>query len=357
MELELVIQHLLYTQNFITIPELGSLVTQYQSARIVKSDHVKFVPPSTHIAFNAQLRESEYDLTYYLTKNYGLTPEQSQQEVSQFVNQTKELLKQDKTISICGVGNLYVDTDNNLQFKQSSEATASIDSFGLTNFHVHAIPREDAFEKAVRSSIQKESVKKKVFKALFLAIPIIFALILIPNILHIPQSASVVNLFRSTQIELEKSSPHKPLPDMASAHFNDPEPSNQAYDTPLSDSKPAEHEPISAKQDIISDSIQPDENNSHESDITDSVTNDSFQDKVEENPQFYVIVGSFSSHKNAQKYVTQLQNQAYDAGIVERDNKIRVYISQYNTKDIALDNLKSVRSLSEFSGAWLYADV
>ncbi|MFW5851336.1 MAG: SPOR domain-containing protein [Bacteroidota bacterium] len=356
MELSIVIQNLLYTQDFITIPELGSLVVQYQPARIIKSDHVKFIPPTKHIAFNSDIRTSDNDITSFLSKDYNISPQQAHEEVRAFVNNTKAILKEHKKYVIDGVGALYVNDDGMLQLRPLPQAQFLTDSYGLSEFHVHAIPREDALDKVARKvQDSKDSVQTKVFKALFIAVPLLFALLLIPNILHIPQSANVIGMFRETEVDVDLSPPHKPLPETSSAYFTESPPSNQVYDAPLTETKPATTLP--------EDSLVALEKNKKETESAESVVDnesvvyhDLVEDLVEENT-YFVIVGSFSTHENAQRFVNKLKKQSYDAGIVERDNKIRVYISQFSEKNIALESLDTIRSQTNFTAAWLYADV
>lgn len=350
MELTNVIQKLLYTQDFITIPELGSLVVQYQPARIIKSDHVKFIPPTKHIAFNSDIRASDNDITSFLSKEYNLSPEQSQEEVRVFVNNTKAILKEHKKYVIDGVGALYVNDDGLLQLRPLPQAQFLTDSYGLSEFHVHAIPREDALDKVARKvQGSKDSVQTKVFKALFIAVPILFALLLIPNILHIPQSANIIGMFRETEVNVDLSPPHKPLPETSSAYFTESPPSNQVYDAPLVETKPNIALP--------EDSLLAVATSKQEAESVDDV--DAYQGLVENSVEenvYFVIVGSFSTYENAQRFVNKLKTQSYDAGIVERDNKIRVYISQFSEKDIALESLDTIRSQTNFTAAWLYAD-
>ncbi|MDA3882499.1 MAG: SPOR domain-containing protein [Bacteroidales bacterium] len=357
MKLTIVIQNLLYTQDFITIPELGSLVVQYQPARIIKSDHVKFIPPTKHIAFNSDILTSDNDITSFLSKEYNLSSEQAQEEVRAFVNNTKAILKEHKKYVIDGVGALYVNDDGLLQLHPLPQAQFLTDSYGLSEFHVHAIPREDALDKAVRTDVRhtKDSVQTKVFKAMFIAVPVLFALLLIPNILHIPQSANIIGMFRETEVDVDLSPPHKPLPETSSAYFTESPPSNQVYDAPLAETKPTTILP--------EDSLVALETNRQEAEQVENTVGDKsdvyqefVEDIVEENT-YFVIVGSFSTHENAQRFVNKLKKQSYDAGIVERDNKIRVYISQFSEKNLALESLDTVRSHTNFSTAWLYADV
>jgi hypothetical protein len=347
MKLEIVIQELLYQKNFITIPGFGSLVSQYQPARIVKSDHIKFIPPQKIIAFNPSITEHDDSLVTILCSDYKLPLELAQQEVAAFVNKTKEILQAKRSASMSGIGDFFVDNEGVIRLKPAKEINYLTDSFGLSSFHVHAIPKEDALKRAIQKRVEKsgDSIQKKAFKALFVGLPIIFALLLIPNILHLPQSASLVQLFRSTEVAVDVTEPRKPIPEAASHKFTVPEASNSVYDTPLAIQTPP-----------------PQSNEPSQAPTVESQTEQATQvAAIQETPapaesNFYVIVASFTNELRAQEFAQELQQKSFDAGVVVRDNRIRVYISHALERADALVSLQNIRSTKEFKDAWLYAD-
>ena len=48
-------------------------------------------------------------------------------------------------------------------------------------------------------------------------------------------------MFDDTEVYVDLSEPKMPVPEASSAYFNNPEPSNAAYDTPLGENQPTEH--------------------------------------------------------------------------------------------------------------------
>lgn len=349
MKLEIVIQELLFTKDFITIPGLGSLVSQYQPARIIKSDHVKFVPPQKIIAFNASVNSTDTSLLDALCNNYNLSKEQAEKEIHDFVDKTKEILEAQKIVHFSGIGDLLVDSDGLLTLKQEADKNFLLASYGLRSFHVHAIPKEDALQKAIEKHGGKiDSIQKKIAKTVFLSLPIIFALILIPNIIHLPQSASVINFFRNTEVRIDASNPLKPSPSLASKHFSEPEPSNVVYDTPLTVQTPPQDyaQTYPEQQEIIEPEIP----------LTEPAQITAEAMPAEDLPQFFIIVGSFSDESRAEAYANQLRAQSHEAGVVIRDSRIRVYISLYESREIALSSLEKIKNIPSFKDAWLYAD-
>ena len=361
MKLEIVIQELLYTQDFITIPGLGSLVTQYQPARIIKSDHVKFVPPHKIIAFNQTAQEDNSILRDTLCKQHKLSKDEAEQEIKTFVNKTKEILKEQKIIHIAGIGDLLYNSEGKLSLKPDVSNNYLIDSYGLKSFHVHAVPEEDALKKAIEKQKGKvESIQKKIAKTSFLLLPIIFAIILIPNILHIPQSAGIIHFFRNTEVAVDMSNPLKPTPGDASYQFSQPPPSNIVYDSPLTtQTPPTENEPHKTDditEETIADAAAEEPDNLE---ITEKTHVDEYDIAyIEEisNPQFYIIVGSFSDEQRAEEYAQELRNNNHNAGVLVRDSRIRVYISLFDSRENALASLENVRNKSRHKDAWMYAE-
>jgi len=353
MKLEIILQDLLRKNKLVTVPGFGIFHSKYHPARIIKSDHVKFIPPHTIIEFEATENTNDVSFATTLETEYNIPFAEAVSKIEAFVTQTKEILAQHTSCTIEGIGELYYNTNNEISLKPDSQNTILLDTYGLSSFQVHAIPKEDALERAIRKHTHiAESSQKKILKALFIAIPIIFALILIPNILHIPQSASIISLFRNTEVPFDMSNPHKPIPDMASSYFPETEPSNSVYDTPLGIETPPPKDDVSSLTEI---SETPPEIPEIQEPTTAEQTTIPLQ-PTETTEQFYIIVGSFSTEQNATRYAQELQKSSHNAGVVIRDNKIRVYISQSESKDIALSELETIRANPKFSGAWLYAE-
>jgi len=333
MDIEFVIQELLYTKNFITIPNLGSLVSKYQSARIIKSDQVRFTPPQKSITFNSSIVENDDTLLRALVAGYEVTEEIAKKALADFVLEVKAQLKAHNSYKLGDIGVFYYDTEKAVQFTVNSTKNYLTDTFGLGDFNINSVPQEKVINEAIKQQLkEQDSVRRRIFKTLFIAFPIVLAIILIPNILHVSQSASLFNWFETTEVEVDTSQPNKPLPEHASAYFNTPEPSNAAYDMPLNNDAP---------KTFTSDNpvVEPINNTPIES--------------IENSAYFYIIVASYASKWKANKFVQQLQEKSYNAGVVEGSGRARVYVSQFYNREEAVAQLENVREINGFESAWL----
>lgn len=354
MNIEFVIQDLLHAKNFITIPGFGSFVSKYQAARIVKSDYVKFIPPRKTIAFNPLLDTDDGVLISFLENEYRLTNVDAQKEIELFVNQTKQILESEKAWNWQGIGTFFYDTQKSLQFEASPIQNYLTDSYGLSDFSVHILPQEHALEEYIaKKKEQIAPLHKKIIKAAFIASPIIFGAILIPNILHTPQLAGFVSMFRDTEVSIDFSIPEKPMP----FAYNNQVQSHDIMDTPIidtqhvltaqnQDSKDVEKPQIVESKPIkkIKKSQFSEVKSQTKLPVTSSI----------EGKSYFIIVGSFSTQKNAERLSKDLQKQAFESGIVTDGEKIRVYISAFALKNDAIKKLNEIKNLSDFSGAWLY---
>ncbi len=356
MKLEIVLQDLLQRTNVVALPGFGIFYSRYQAARIIKSDHVKFIPPHTFVEFESNENIDDSPLASILETEYNISFSDAVLEIQSFIHRIKAAITRSNSYVIEGVGTLVSNEKGIIELQTDTQSDFSYNTYGLSDFQVYTIPKKDALERVIQKRAQKtDSTQKKVLKALFIAIPIFFALVLIPNILHISQSASIVSLFRNTQVIYDMSNPYKPAPpDITSAYFHNSEPSNSVYDMPLGTETPPPQthvveqttNPSSLKNQQFSDSSSTKQSTNHMQTT----------ETVESTEQFYIIVGSFSSQQNATRFADELQKTSHNAGVVVSNNKIRVYISQSESKDVALTELETIRTNPKFSGAWLYAE-
>lgn len=345
MNLEFVIQDLLHKKNFITIPGFGSFVSHYQAARIVKSDYVKFIPPSKTIVFNPLLDSDDGVLQNILIEEYQLELTDAQKEISLFVNQTKEILLLKKIWELQGIGTFFYDSQNTLQFQETSSQNYLPDSFGLSDFSLHILPKEQVLEDYI--SKKKEQVTplhKKIIKTAFIASPIILGAILIPNILQTQQYTGIVSLFRDTEVTIDFSVPQKPQPIAFIAQSNVVKNEEIIAETTKIIQEKTSTEIVETPKKIFS--------NKTTTKIKKEII--PIDNATASSNSFFIIIGSFSTIENAKKLIKSLKNESFNAGILTNDNKIRVYISAFTTKNDAIEKLQLIKNTTPYSTAWIY---
>ena len=345
MKIELVIQELLYKESQISIPGFGILEAQYCPARIIKSEQLRFIPPHKNISFKSDANATDVSLIKNVSEQFSLTKDQAKTEVEKFVKNALELLEKYSQFQLEGLGIFYYDKDGKIQFKSDDSVNYLTETFGLSDFNVKTFPKESAAKQAVKKKVEeKDSVRKKIAKSIFIAIPIVFALMLIPNVLHFSQSAKLLNLFGNTEVYVDLTEPNKPLPEQSSTYFSTPQPSNAAYDTPLGGSKKTEE--IAVKKTEKQEAV-----------VETAIEKEVVSKEIATKENYYIIVGSFGSKGKAQKFADKLNAKSHNAGVITRGSKIRVFASKHSTRKEAIESLADLRLEPSFKSSWLFVDI
>lgn len=124
------ITELLHEYNCVVLPNLGGFITRYISADIHPITN-KITPPSKEIAFNEMLNTDDGVLVNYITNQQGVSFEQAVQLVADFVRQTQDDLRRFNVILIEGIGKLFYNEADKLEFLPELESNFLEDSFGL----------------------------------------------------------------------------------------------------------------------------------------------------------------------------------------------------------------------------------
>lgn len=348
MKLETVIHTILQSKNFITIPGLGSFVSQYQPARIIKSDYVKFISPRKVLAFNPMIQQNDGVLLSILQSDYTLSEEQALKEIQQFVDTTKEILTNSNIVNLQGIGTLYY-SEQSLQFEPSLHHISSHE-YGLSDFSVHILPHETQLKEYIEKKKSELPLHKKIIKATFILSPVLFGALLIPNIIHAPQMTGLISLFRDTDAYVDFTIPRKPIPVL---EYKKTEPLDYI---------PQEQTTASNE---LQNQTKPQPHNENKTQSEKVKTNTGIELQKSVNTQeknktqrvdYYIIVGSYSSEKNAQQFVNKLKAQYKQAGIISKNGKIRVFIEKSNNKELAKNSLDIVKQDQEFKTAWIYTE-
>ncbi|MEM8909249.1 MAG: hypothetical protein AAGD05_15490, partial [Bacteroidota bacterium] len=123
----------------VIIPDLGGIVSTYRPASI---DNVQGLlhPPSKTLYFNSNLIINDGLLIGFLAKNNQLSDQEAKDRVAAYVEQTQATLERREIVVFPGVGRLYKDYENHLQFLQDS-TNFNRNSFGLKSVQFYPILR------------------------------------------------------------------------------------------------------------------------------------------------------------------------------------------------------------------------
>ena len=158
------IKELLYENNNLVIPGFGALTLQYAPSTI---DHVQGLlnPPTKSINFDKNLVVNDGKLVNIIQQKHQVTHEQATQQVERFVAIMKDQLDRREMVNIAGVGRLYKDFEQNIQFIPDS-TNFNKDAFGLPTVKFHPVLRDKVTAESIvpsGSSTTYSSTKKPSF--------------------------------------------------------------------------------------------------------------------------------------------------------------------------------------------------
>lgn len=311
------IAELLRTNDCVIVPGLGGFVANYVPA-FIHPEHHTFNPPSRQIAFNARLNANDGLLTHFIGQKYQTPyPEAAQLIDKEVVSALSRLSIGDK-ISIEGIGVLFADKENHLQFLPQNNLNLLDDAFGLPTFISPPIDRSP-LRNHKNSSVHRFITGKQIRSALMRAA--IFLPLAALSVWAVMNTDKVTELARGTASiwpsAVEYTAP-KPVTSATSDYTYEITPS-----TLEEEAMPVETPPVVEALPV-------------------------------ENDVYFIIAGAFGVKSNADNLVISLKNQGYDAKIIgiNPQGLHMVSVAGYSRKEEALEQLQTLRK-GEMQSAWL----
>lgn len=367
MKINQVIKDLLLANDTVVIPGLGAFVTQYQSAEIISSEGA-IIPPTKSITFNSKLQTDSLSLLEnYLISNANISSAEAKTLISDFAKATDAKIKMKGEVEIDEIGLFYSDANDKIAFKQSSRESLLLDNYGMSS-----VKMPDINEKATISSSKsigsKSKTKKttvntkttattqtttgsnKTLKRVLIALPIIALLVLIivfyQKILNFGDTL-VENLFnkavenkteiKDTDIKIDENS----IKDTTKILIDESD-DNENIDTTIAKT-PTNEMDVSLDDEKLQ--------NGKVSDVTEINLGTTYKN-------YYLIVGSYSNNKNAEKKIKELKNKGFDAEIILNDpTKYRVTIGGFDNVDDAIEAYKEFANKYTSKDIWLLRNI
>jgi len=143
MLLQEIIRHinrLLTQHDYVVVPGFGGFVANYKAATIHPVTH-HLSPPSKSLAFNRNLTQNDGLLVHALTHEPGMSANEARTSVDAFVKEAQSTLDRKDVLILPGIGKLFLDVEDTLQFVQSATANHLLDSFGLPELQAKPVLR------------------------------------------------------------------------------------------------------------------------------------------------------------------------------------------------------------------------
>jgi nucleoid DNA-binding protein len=142
MKIDHYISQLLYRYQCVTVPEFGAFLTEIRSAQLHEGSH-SFYPPKKVVSFNSYLKNNDGLLANHIAQTEKISYEIAVTVIQNEVNSWKNKLKENGSIALKNIGELTLNTENNLVFIPVEQVNYLKASFGLTTFASPNIKREE----------------------------------------------------------------------------------------------------------------------------------------------------------------------------------------------------------------------
>lgn len=308
MNLEQEIQDLLYRNNCVIIPEFGAFISSQLSSQLI--DNQSFTPPRKQISFNSKIVNNDGLLINYVAQTKEISYNEAKDLVKEVVENWQDKLNLIKKLYLKNIGNFSVSESGILLFSEDNHFNYLTSSFGLSNFVSPSIERENTTSQVIDITKKEEIkiqkylpiVKEKKRNSFWRVASIILLFLTVSAFISIVYYNSTINNQREI---VEQKVNQKINQKISEATFAIP--------------------------------VLPFKN---------------FNQNTNSN-QYFVVAGSFSSEKNANKLNAELKLQGFSSTIIERENKMfTVTFQSFNTEIEAENFRKNIQKTSN-PDAWV----
>lgn len=299
MQLANYINDLLYRYDCVIVPNFGGFVTNKISAT-VDASHT-FYPPTKQVGFNSYLKHNDGLLTNYIATAEKISFEKATEKIEKTVASWQETLKT-SSVNISTVGTLFLNTENQLIFEPDTATNFLTASFGLSGVSSSVIERFKEEVKPLPVEKVTEETNKKGIPA-FVKYAASVAILLTLGVVgfNAVNKHNNEEIIAKQQQEIEQK--------IQKATF--------VIDTPLP---------------TINLNIE-----------------------KEDAKHIHIIAGAFQFTENAEKKVSELKNQGFNAKILGKNkwNLIQVSCGSFSDETKARETLQKVKN-SGSNDAWLF---
>ena len=321
MDLTLIIKDLLTRREGIVIPGLGSLVIEYQSAKINPQRKV-IQPPLKKLCFYPEVKaDSDQILASYLSSRQNITLKEARNQVSSFVSQINKQLISSGRYELKGIGTFKKTENNHLHFiaDEHFDLNMGFEEIPTETFELE----EHKHSRTVTSPVAPPPERKKSRKKMLIWGSLAgFLLLIMAGGYYIGFFDYLAYKIRNE--ELFHQVLHQKEDDKKPVHS-----ARTTSDTAVSrEVRQALHQMTSKKTALRYEA--PRDTNT-----------------------YYLIAGSFRIRNNAQQFKNQLERRGFNAQILEKENLYRVSIESFDKKENALVKLYQMRDSGKLSSIWL----
>lgn len=331
------ITSLLFDHDCVVLPGLGGFVTSYHTAQVNATTHL-FYPPSKTILFNKNLINNDGLLIHKVANEEAITYFEASTLVTEYVNNVKNGLLQQRRFELKGLGVIYLDVEQNTQFIQDKNHNYLQEAFGLPIFKVKPLAQQSAVITPIKETktfidrpaieqqkeiaitpVQSKTAFKK-YRAALITVP---AIALIGLLIWLPFKNGNQDLNTSGFNIFSSSSTIKPIVNTTSENKYE-----QRVALAEAKVKSSQIAIDSLKQIIQQQKVAL-------ADTTRVYKTVSAQIQQTQLLNFYLVAGCFANEENAANYLQQLHQKGYKNAFIlpnKVNDLIRVVYGKYASK-------------------------
>lgn len=342
------IHELLFDHNCVIVPGFGGFIANRIPSK-VNDIQQRVEPPRRIVAFNKNLTQNDGLLAHHIAEREHISFDFACERIGNFVTDMQSELALKKHTQLRGIGDLYLNSENNIVFIPEADINFSKETFGLFPISLRKIEQaEKVIEKETPSTVRlkpepsaakaKSSPRRWVYGVMLVAVPVLAGLFTQQSGL-LQKADFNINQFFHTEtvknkvevpVKEETKAPETTTQENTTAPVVTPEPAKTVTPEPT----PA---PVAeAKKQVVVAATKPVETNSTTI------------------GHYHIIGGSFAVAANANSLLASLKAKGYKAYVAGTNAKGLTMVSYgiYNTEAEANAALQEIRS-KENKQAWV----
>lgn len=353
------IADLLYHHDCVIVPGLGGFIKANNPAQILHNTH-EFFPPSGSVAFNAGLAGNDGQLANYIASSQNTSYREALYEIKIWVDSCYETLKSGNKVTLDGIGELFLNASDKIEFTPSKQINFNADSFGLTIFFAKATSAEQLVIPEVQPEIRthknlklRRLIPETIKWAAVLAPFIAFALWgsfkgnLIDNYVH--NYSGMYSWVRSTP---GKSANVAQIPVKAT---ETPTPVFQSPAEILAEKNITFNPGVASYSELAKQHLTITKNQQLAVTVaTESVPEIPVNQNLDTDKSFHIIGGAFRDRNNALKLIYMLEGKGFTAAIVDTTPSGLFVVSMvgFNSLSDAQAKLREIKQAG-FPASWI----
>lgn len=368
------LREVLQENEEVIVQDLGTFQTSYASAEIHPTTHV-FSPPNKNINFHTKTKTSNLILEHYISQKESVPIEEAKEQVRNFVSNLKMNLSIEKHIELESLGQLVLQVNNEIEFKQNKQTNILNDSFGLPEIYAKLVDSKDFAATKSQLSPQsstrkiqplpKEEEGKKAWSTIAAIGSLALVVVAVIYVVAIDSSLNPFNKLLSQKKEevkkdvllpsdnqITENNTQEPPQEQKNISENNTSQENTSNNTTnnTTNENTTENKTI-AENNTPTSNQQETENKT----ITENQKNQEAKPKGDgilievRNNQFYVVIAGFGNQANAYKKVRETKKLGLDNVKIippfDAKNLYRVAVGGYNSRPEADSKLEEIKNV------------